>query len=64
MDSSQGYVKLRFVPFTPNPNPVQPSTIQFFAPADGQIPPGWYMLTVVNAEGLPSVAKWVLVVRP
>ncbi|MFI6481681.1 galactose oxidase-like domain-containing protein [Nonomuraea sp. NPDC050663] len=22
-------------------------------------PPGWYMLTVVNAAGVPSIAKWV-----
>jgi len=22
-------------------------------------PPGWYMLFVVNREGVPSVAKWV-----
>lgn len=28
------------------------------------VPPGWYMLFVVNRRGVPSVAKWVHVLAP
>ena len=28
------------------------------------MPPGWYMLFVVNRRGVPSVAKWVHVLAP
>src|SRR5262249_5074831 len=27
----------------------------------GLVPPGWYMLFVVNSRGVPSVARWVQV---
>jgi hypothetical protein len=30
------------------------------SPANGnQAPPGWYMLFVLNADGVPSVASWI-----
>lgn len=36
------------------------SVVRATSPADGNIaPPGWYMLFVVNAQGVPSVASWV-----
>ncbi len=35
-------------------------TISVSAPADGNVaPPGWYMLFLLNSEGIPSVASWV-----
>lgn len=33
-------------------------------PSAGVAPPGWYMLFVLNAEGVPSVARWVHVEKP
>ena len=62
MDSGQVYIKLKFDPFTPALDPEQETTIHFDAPPDANVaPPGWYLLTVVNAEGLPAAAKWVRV---
>ena len=64
-DSGQVYIKLKFAPFVPNANPNQPTTILFDAPPSGNVaPPGWYLLTVVNAKGLPSEAQWVRVGVP
>jgi len=65
MDAGQVYIKLKFAPFTPNANPNQATTIHFDAPPDGNVaPPGWYLLTVVNAEGLPSEGRWIRVGVP
>ena len=62
MDPSQVYIKLKFAPFTPAADPESETTIHFEAPPDANVaPPGWYLLTVVNAEGLPAAAKWVRV---
>jgi hypothetical protein len=33
-------------------------------PSGGVAPPGWYMLFVLNAEGVPSIARWVHVEKP
>ncbi|MGH2543786.1 MAG: galactose oxidase-like domain-containing protein, partial [Ardenticatenaceae bacterium] len=47
----------RYVPlaFTPSGN-----TLTVTAPAQGNIaPPGYYMLFIVDANGVPSVAAWV-----
>lgn len=39
-------------------------TVTVTVPADPTlVPPGWYMLFVTDADGTPSVAKWVRV-RP
>ena len=31
----------------------------FAPPSGGAAPPGWYMLFLLNADGVPSIAKWV-----
>lgn len=65
MDPSQVYIKLKFAPFTPAADPESETTIHFEAPPDANVaPPGWYLLTVVNAEGRPAAAKWVRVGMP
>jgi hypothetical protein len=28
-------------------------------PSSGVAPPGYYMLFVLNAKGVPSIAKWI-----
>lgn len=57
-DFNQRYIKLRWIDFIPG----SPALISVEAPANSRhAPPGWYMLTVVNSSGVPSVAKWVQV---
>ncbi len=59
VDFSQRYVELEVTQFSPIGGGAE---IDVTAPEDGNVaPPGWYMLTVVNKEGLPSVAEWVQV---
>jgi hypothetical protein len=37
-----------------------PNTLSATAPPDGnQAPPGWYMLFLLNGNGVPSIASWV-----
>lgn len=62
-DQSQMYAKLDHDNFSPNNDPNQSSTISASPPPDQSIAPGWYMLTIVNSAGVPSVAKWVQVVE-
>ena len=51
-DPNQRYVAL--------PLSVNGSTIGLNVTSNPNIaPPGWYMLFVTNANGVPSVAKWV-----
>lgn len=51
-NNDQRYLPLRFTQYGPN------LTVQ--APANGfEVPPGWYQLAVVDAAGVPSVAKIV-----
>jgi len=58
-DFNQRYIELRAVGFSPNASGV---SLTVEAPEDGFVaPPGWYMLSVVNAWGLPSEARWVQV---
>ena len=57
-DSEQRYVRLRF-------RVVNGSTLQVDSPDSGAIaPPGYYMLFLVNACGVPSVARFVRVGKP
>lgn len=52
IDNGQRYVEL---PFS-----VSGTTLNLTSPPDGnQAPPGAYMLFIVNASGVPSVATWV-----
>ena len=45
-------------------DPTAESAFFIDAPPSGKFaPPGWYMLTVVNSLGVPSVAKWVQVTQ-
>jgi hypothetical protein len=51
-DSNQRLVKLGLT--------TTANGISVAVPANPNItPPGWYMLFVVDASGVPSVAKWV-----
>jgi hypothetical protein len=53
-DPNQRYVEL---PMTVNGN-----TVGLNLTSNPNIaPPGWYMLFVVNAAGVPSIASWVQV---
>ncbi len=53
-DHNQRYVPLTFT--------ASAGGLLAAAPADGNIaPPGYYMLVIKNAAGVPSVAKWVRV---
>jgi hypothetical protein len=39
---------------------IQPGTLQVKAPANGNLaPPGYYLLFILNAQGVPSVARFV-----
>src|SRR5437773_1552934 len=52
-DSTQRLVD---VPFTVTP----PDRLRATIPDDrGAAPPGWYMLFLINTQGVPSVASWV-----
>lgn len=63
MDNGQVYIKLKITSSTLNEDPAEPSDLTVDAPAFAEMsPPGWYLLTVVNAEGLPSAARWIQVV--
>jgi hypothetical protein len=47
--------------------PPSVSTLKVFHPAESQVnavPPGYYLLTVVNADGRPAPAKWIRMVPP
>ena len=58
----QRYVKLKVIQTDiPSANGVSTLTIQ--APLVGQVPPGWYMLAVVNSAGVPADAKWIQFVQ-
>lgn len=64
MDSSQAYIILDMTVLSLNPVPTQPSTIQVTPPLNRNVTPeGWYLLTVVNAAGLPSAARWIKLVQ-
>lgn len=52
IDTEQRYVTLDFA--------VDSGGIVAQAPVDGTVaPPGWYMLFILNSQGVPAVAKWV-----
>jgi len=63
-DQSQMYVRLKTDPVTPNPVTTSPTSIRAYAPLANTLPPGWYMLSVVNSVGAPSIAKWIKVESP
>jgi hypothetical protein len=53
-DESQRFVRLNFT--------VEGQILHVTAPANGNIaPPGQYMLFILTKDGIPSVAKWVVV---
>jgi hypothetical protein len=54
--SFNGTQRLVDVPFTAAP----PATLHATMPKDRNVaPPGWYMLFLTDADGVPSVASWV-----
>jgi len=55
-DQGQRYVPLAFTPSTVGVTPKVPA-------AAAVAPPGYYMLFLVDAQGVPSVAKTVRVTR-
>jgi hypothetical protein len=64
VDFSQRYVvldvNLQASIISSDPN--LPSTLSVTAPPDDwTAPPGWYLLTVVNSQGMPAAARWVQV---
>ena len=53
-DQNQRYVPLDFVAF--------PTHLQVSAPANANLaPPGYYMMFIVDSDGVPSVAHWIRV---
>ncbi len=53
-DAGQRYIKLPISSRTPG-------RIRVAAPANANIaPPGYYMLFILNAAGVPSMAHWLL----
>jgi hypothetical protein len=55
VDFSQRYVDVDF-------QTAGASTLELVAPPDGGVaPPGYYMLFVVDSDGVPSRARWVRV---
>ena len=56
-DEDQRYIPLSFS--------VLPGTVNAVAPANANLaPPGYYMLFIVNAAGVPSIAKFVRIGSP
>lgn len=51
---------------SPNGSPKAPTSLPAVEAPEtpDQAPPGWYMLTVVNSEGIPAEARWVQVGEP
>lgn len=59
VDFNQRYIELNWTEFS---SVGAGALIEVDAPLSASVaPPGWYMLTVVNKDGLPSVAHWVKV---
>jgi len=51
--SGQRYIKLTI-------SSRAPGRVRVAAPANGNIaPPGYYMLFILNAAGVPSIARWL-----
>ncbi|HMF96645.1 MAG TPA: LamG-like jellyroll fold domain-containing protein [Vicinamibacterales bacterium] len=56
-DEDQRYIPLSFT--------VLPGTVNATAPANANLaPPGYYMLFIVNAAGVPSIARFVRIASP
>jgi hypothetical protein len=61
LNTSARYVVLQHGPVTVN-TPPSLTTINVFLPVDiDNVPPGYYLLTVVSSIGVPSRAAWVKV---
>ncbi len=60
---SQRYIKLKLANPPPPFNPPPATTaIQVQIPGDGHVvPPGYYLITVVRQNGVPSVGEWIRV---
>ena len=62
-DMNQRYVELKTLQETQVNSNTWDVTVQW--PDDGFVaPPGWYLLTVVDDDDIPSVAKWVQITMP
>jgi Domain of unknown function (DUF1929) len=52
LDTEQRYVTLDFT--------VGAGSLSVSAPITGSVaPPGWYMLFILNSQGVPAIAKWI-----
>ncbi len=60
-DFNQRYVELRASIAPPAGNPPVVSANVLWAESSPEAPPGWYMLTAISSQGVPSVAQWVLI---
>jgi hypothetical protein len=54
LDMNQRHVDLKFTS--------APGAITATAPVGGSAPAGWYMLFLLNGDGVPSVARFVKVI--
>ena len=57
------YVRLRHEAFTPMGYGATTTIFVTLPATNNIIPPGYYMLTVVSSDGVPSIAKWIKVKR-
>jgi hypothetical protein len=53
------YVRIKYIPFTPMGYGATTTIFTTLPSTNNIVPPGYYMITVVSSDGVPSVAKWI-----